>query len=184
MDKLRRQLGRHLTSLLFIVLMAAQPWDVSASTQTTPEYLVKAAFLYNAPKFVDWPQAQAGSPVFIIGVLGDDPFGTYLDELSNRTIRGKRITIRRFSSVERATDCHVVFIAASEQRRLAALLARLRDLPVLTISDIDGFAAAGGMLELTMDKNRLTFSVNHRQAKRQGFRISSQMLKLAREIVE
>ncbi|MGE3551117.1 MAG: YfiR family protein, partial [Geobacter sp.] len=97
---------------------------------------------------------------------------------------GKKVIIRRLTSLERAAECQLLFIAASEQRRLQTVLGRLRELPLLTVSDIDGFAFAGGMLELTMDRNRLTFIANNRQAKRQGLKISSQMLKLAREIVE
>jgi len=154
------------------------------NAQTVTEYEVKSAFLYNAPKFVDWPAEALSSHSFTIGVLGDDPFGSLLDQLAGRTIKGKKVVIRRLTSLERASECQLLFIAASEQRRLQAVLGRLRDLPLLTVSDIDGFAFAGGMLELTMDRNRLTFIANNRQAKRQGLKISSQMLKLAREIVE
>jgi hypothetical protein len=168
-----------LALLLFVL---GHPDGVRA--QTVTEYGVKAAFLYNAPKFIDWPPEALTSASFTIGVLGDDPFGTVLDQLAGRTIKGKKVVIRRLTSLERAAECQLLFIAASEQRRLQTVLGRLRELPLLTVSDIDGFAFAGGMLELTMDRNRLTFIANNRQAKRQGLKISSQMLKLAREIVE
>lgn len=168
-----------LALLLFVLGCPA-----AVAEQPPSEYGIKAAFLYNAPKFVDWPSEALSMPSFTIGVLGDDPFGPLLDQLVGRTIKGKKIVVRRITSLDRAAECQLLFIAASEQRRLAAVLGRLRELPLLTVSDIDGFAFAGGMLELTMERNRLTFIANNRQAKRQGLKMSSQMLKLAREIVE
>lgn len=183
MPRARRHSGisawLHLTLLLLILACPA-----AAAQQTVGEYQAKAAFLYNAPKFVDWPPEALPSSSFIIGVLGDDPFGPLLDQLTGRTIKGKQVVVRRITSLDRAAECQLLFIAASEQRRLSAVLGRLRALPLLTVSDIDGFAFASGMLELTMERNRLTFIVNNRQAERQGLKISSQMLKLAREIVE
>jgi hypothetical protein len=178
---------RHISSSsiwLKLALLLVVGCSAAVAVQTANEYQLKAAFLYNAPKFVDWPAAALSSGTFTIGVLGDDPFGPLLDQLTGRSIKGKQIVIRRITSPERASECQLLFIAASEQRRLPTVLGRLRDLPVLTVSDIDGFAFAGGMLELGMDRNRLTFIANNRQAKRQGLRISAQMLKLAREILE
>ena len=78
----------------------------------------------------------------------------------------------------------MLFIADSEQRRLSAVLSMLRQVPTLTVSDIDGFARGGGMLEMVMDQSRLGFIANNRQARKQGLKISAQMLKLAREIIE
>lgn len=168
--------------LALLLLVLGCP--AAGAAQPASEYQIKAAFLYNAPKFVDWPPEAAAAQVFTIGVLGDDPFGPLLEQLANRTVKGKKVVVRRMTSLDRAVESDLLFIAASEQRRLTAILGRLRDLPVLTISDIDGFAYAGGMIELTMKRDRLSFTVNTRQAKRQGFRISSQLLKLAQEIVE
>lgn len=176
--------SRLVACLLLTPAVLVLLWSGTIAAQTASEYSVKAAFLYNAPKFVDWPPEDVATPVFTIGILGDDPFGADLDQLRNKTIKGKRIVIRRFTSIDNATDCQMVFVSASEQRRLVAVLSRLRGLPVLTVSDLGGFAVAGGILEISMDRNRLTFVVNNRQAKRQGLRISAQMLKLAREIVE
>ena len=180
----QRHTRRLTAAVLLVLLLSCVGWPSNSTAETAGEYQLKAAFLYNAPKFVEWPAEALSSPAFTIGVLGDDPFGPLLDQLAGRSIKGKQIVIRRITSPERATECQLLFIAASEQRRLQAVLGRLRELPLLTVSDIDGFAFAGGMLELGMDRNRLTFIANIRQAKRQGLKISSQMLKLAREIVE
>ena len=168
--------------LALLLLVLGCP--AAGAAQPASEYQIKAAFLYNAPKFVDWPPEAAAAQVFTIGVLGDDPFGPLLEQLANRTVKGKKIVVRRITSPDRAAECQLLFIAASEQRRLSTVLGRLRELPLLTVSDIDGFAFAGGMLELSMDRDRLTFIINNRQSKRQGFKISSQLLKLAQEIVE
>ena len=176
--------GSSAVWLKLALLLLVLGCPAAGTAQSASEYQIKAAFLYNAPKFVEWPAEALTSTSFTIGVLGDDPFGTLLDQLAGRTIKGKKVVIRRLASLERAAECQVLFIATSEQRRLQAVLVRLRELPLLTVSDIDGFAFAGGMLELSMDRDRLTFIINNRQSKRQGFKISSQLLKLAQEIVE
>lgn len=184
MTPVQRHTGRLLALLILSLMALGLCWPDTSLAQKPSEYQIKAAFLYNAPKFVDWPPQGLSSTNFTIGVLGDDPFGPLLEQLATRTVKGKKIVIKRVSSLDRAAESDLLFIAASEQRRLPAVLGRLRELPVLTISDITGFAYAGGMLELAMERGRLTFTVNNRQAKRQGLKISSQMLKLAREIVE
>ena len=167
--------------LLALVLLG---WPDTGRTRDIPEYQLKAAFLFNAAKFVDWPPEALSPEVFTIGVLGEDPFGPALDVLATRTIKGKKIVIRRVSSLDRVRDCQLLFIASSELRRLPAVLSTLRQVPALTISDIDGFASGGGMLEMVMDQGRLGFIANNRQARKQGLKISAQMLKLAREIIE
>lgn len=182
-------LSRHYSGCIGVwlglaLLLSVIGCPAAGAEPSVDEDQVKAAFLYNAPKFVDWPPEALSSSSFIIGVLGDDPFGPWLDQLAGRTVKGKKVVVRRITSLDLAAECQLLFIAASEQRRLPTVLGRLRKMPLLTVSDIDGFAFAGGMLELSMERNRLAFIVNNRQAKRQGLKISSQMLKLAREIVE
>ena len=149
-----------------------------------PEYQVKAAFLLNTIRFVEWPAGENTSADIVIGVLGEDPFGPYLDELAGRKIKGRKIVIRHFSSPDRAAGCQVLFIPDSERRRLQSLLGLLRGYSILTVSDSDGFVHMGGMIEIDLDKGHLVFDVNQRQLSLRGLKISSQMLKLARDIVE
>lgn len=151
---------------------------------TVQEYQIKAAFLYNAAKFIEWPPESSASGSFVIGIIGDDPFGNVLDDLSSKTIRGKKIVIRRFSSLDKVRDCQLLFIPATERRRLSAVLSTSRDYAVLTVSDLDGFAKSGGMIEMAMDKGRLGFDVNNQQVRKQGLKISAQMLKLARTVLD
>lgn len=169
-------------TICFVMLMLL--WGSCALGNTVQEYQIKAAFLYNAAKFIEWPPESNATGSFVIGVLGDDPFGPLLDELSTKTIRGKKIIIRRFSSLDKVRDCHLLFVPASERRRLSAVLSMGRGAAVLTVSDMDGFAKSGGMIEMVMDKGRLGFDVNNQQVRKQGIRISAQMLKLARTVLD
>ncbi len=152
---------------------------------------VKAAFLYNFTKFIQWPDASSEehkSP-FLIGVLGDDPFGTILDEtVQGKTISGHPIRIRRFRwsrSHDRAelTRCHGLFIGRSEQFRLAEILATLTGQPVLTVSDIPDFAQSGGSIGFVLTEGRIRFEMNRQALERARLKASSKLLKLAR-IVE
>jgi hypothetical protein len=145
------------------------------------EYQVKAAFLFNFIKFVDWPAAQlpAGAPVTIC-VLGDDPFGTDLDEtVEGRVVNGRRLLVRRLERARDAEPCHVLFIAGSEEARLAAVLDAVKATSILTIGDMDAFAAKGGMIQLTLSDKKVRFEINREAAERAGVRISSQLLRLA-----
>jgi YfiR/HmsC-like len=157
-------------------------WTGFALGNSVQEYQIKAAFLYNAAKFIEWPPESGTSGSFVIGVLGEDPFGSLLDDLSSKTIKGKKIIIKRFSSLDKVRECHMLFIPATERRRLSVVLSTSRDHAVLTVSDLDGFAKSGGMIELAMDKGRLGFDVNNHQIRKQGLKISAQMLKLARTV--
>lgn len=179
-DRRPVRLGIRLLYILLPVLSCL----LNTQADANQEYKVKAAFLYNAAKFVDWPTDTMAGGSFAVCVLGDDPFGPLLDEFTTRPLKGKRVVVRRFNSLDKLRECQLVFITATERRRLGAVFGVLRDLPVLTVSDMDGFVRSGGMIEMSMDKGKLTFDVNHRQNRRQGLKISAQMLKLAREIVE
>ncbi|MBI3622058.1 MAG: YfiR family protein [Nitrospirae bacterium] len=150
------------------------------------EYAVKAAFIYNFAKFVEWPTPSSGQAseqdgVFVIGILGQDPFGGALDEMvAGKTVRDKKITVKRFSNIEDAMNSHIVFIGHSEKETIARIIKRLDGAPVLTVSDIGRFAELGGMIELVIDQNRVRFAINVAAVEQAGLKPSSQLLKLAR----
>jgi hypothetical protein len=147
------------------------------------EYQVKGAFLFNFAKFISWPaEAFAGpsSPV-VIGVLGQDPFGAWLDEIvQGERVNGRDITIRRLGIRESARDCHILFISESERRRLAEILEELDGASVLTVADMSEFTSAGGVIRLTKEDFRIGLEVNLAAADRAKLRISSRLLSLAR----
>jgi hypothetical protein len=168
------------TVALSVCLFDAIPPRVVA--QTMSEYQLKAAFLVNFGKFVEWPEPAFGGATgpFVIGVVGDDPFGDDLDD----AIEGKRVGVhpivaRRISSSDDMDGLEVVFIGASEKPRLADILRRLNGTFALTVSDIDRFCDVGGIIAFVVDNNRIRFEVNIDAARKRNLRISSKLLSLA-----
>ena len=146
------------------------------------EYHVKAAFLYNFAKFVEWPEEAFRGPndPITIGILGKDPFGSYLDRtIKNKTVKGRNLVVKRFEKANDLQACHILFISASEQKRLSQVLNKLNNWNVLTVSDIESFSRVGGMVNLIREGNKVRFEINVDAAKRAGLKISSHVLKLA-----
>lgn len=165
--------------LLALLLALASP----AAAQV-PEYEAKSEFLERFTRFIDWPPGspaeQPGTP-FVIGVVGRDPFGRYLDALATRTIKGKPVRVRRLSgSTDVAACCHLLFISASEARDLPAILARTAERPVLTVGDTQGYGEAGVLINLVSDGGRIGFEVNDGAVRRSGLKFNSKLLRLAR----
>jgi hypothetical protein len=149
-----------------------------------PEHEIKAAYLYNFGKYVRWPR-RVREREFVIAVLGADPFGAALD----RVVQGNRIdnrpvAIRRVANAAELGACEVLFISASEEPRLEGVLAALPKAPILTVSDMPRFVERGGMIGLVMANRRVQFEVNALQAERAGLALGSQLMRLARSIVD
>lgn len=183
--KRQSTLRRIYTSILLIAAgLASFPFE--AQPQTATEYQVKAAFLYNFAKFVEWPQeALSNEQAFVIGIVGEDPFGAFLDEaVAGKTVRDKRIAVKRFSRMEEAAGAHILFISDSEAGNVARIVKQLNRVPVLTVSDLDRFAERGGMVQLETEQNRVRFAINVAAVERAGLKPSSQLLKLARIVPE
>jgi hypothetical protein len=146
------------------------------------EYRLKAAFLFNFAKFVEWPQqafAEPKSPI-VIGVLGDNPFGTDLEEtVRNKLIGARPVVVKEFQATDPATNCHILFISNSEKKRLPEILAPLRGHSVLTVGDTERFIEAGGMINLVPEGNKIRFQINDETARSAKLRISSKLLSLA-----
>jgi hypothetical protein len=166
--------------------MAALPDKLLAGTGTTREYTVKGAFIYNFALFVDWPPNAfaSDSAPFVIGVLGKNPFGEALDKMQGQSIKGRKVVVRALSNAEEGADCQLVFISASERGRLHQILALLRKGHVLTVSDLEGFTDAGGMVNFVTIEDKVRFEINLKEARSAKLRISSQLLKLARDVIE
>jgi hypothetical protein len=142
------------------------------------EYVIKAAFIYNFVKFVDWP--GGGSSTLIIGVLGNNPFGAALNQLNGKSVKGKTLAVRQCNSVSDAESCQVVFISSSDADRQRQILDSLKSSSILTVGESKGFAQRGGMINFVTEDDRVRFEVNPAAAERARLNISSEMLKLAR----
>ncbi len=151
----------------------------SCTTAQPPgEYEVKAAFLYKFISFVDWPEDDL---IITIGVLGDDPFGAVLNRLTaDKTVNGKKIVVKRFKKVAELEFCHILFISSSEGEHLGEIMKALEHSGTLTVGDMKKFAQSGGIIEFTMEKNKIRFEINIGSARRAGLKISSKLLKLAK----
>jgi hypothetical protein len=167
-------------------LIVGAPAVSQAENPAPGEYDVKAAFLYNFAKFVEWPAESFTTDrmPLTICVLGDNPFGKGFDSIRSKTINNRAIAIREIDDVEAAGACHLLFISMSEQPHVDAVLGSLGKRSVLTVSDMNMFTQAGGMISFVTAENKIRFEINNRATKRAGVKISSQLLKLARTVIE
>ncbi len=146
------------------------------------EPALKAAFIYNFAKFTEWPAdvMTAGRPM-VLCVLGDAAIGEALERaVSGRNLAGHSIGVLQSARDERPRDeCHLLYVSGVTAGQAAQVVAELRDAPVLTISDIDGFTRAGGIAQFFFEHGRLRFGVHLESARRARLRISSRLLALA-----
>jgi hypothetical protein len=151
-----------------------------AQRSAMSEYAVKAAFLYNFAKFVEWPSGAPGGPIKI-GILGKDPFGSTLDStVRGKTANGRSLVVRRLKRTRDARSCHIVFISRSEKGRLTEILTAVKGAPVLTVADTERFAHQGGMVNFYLEQNKVRFEANVRAARHARLTISSKLLRLAK----
>jgi len=146
------------------------------------EYEVKAAFLFNFTKFVEWPPAAFGDEhsLLKICVLGENPFGKTLRSLMGDEVGGRRLSL--VLHPESLETCHVLFVSRSERERLGPILASVRNAPVLTVGDTPGFIDQGGMINFILEGSKVRFDVNQEAAERAGLKISSRLLALAKHV--
>jgi hypothetical protein len=154
----------------------------SPGQQKPSDYQVKAAYLYNFGRFVEWPANISTSKdnPFKICVLGQDPFGPALDStLAGETISGKSVVAKRISSLEESVNCQILFMSSSEDNRLNKVLGTLDKAGVLTVSDMPRFSQRGGMIQFVLEGERVRFEVNLAACQNAGLSLSSELLKVA-----
>ena len=165
--------------VLLAALMVCAPVFSQADDKLVTEYRIKAAFLYNFSRFVDWPDDIPQTDRFTICILGIDPYGDVLDGLAGKAVHGNPLDILRLPGKAVAEECRVVYISGSASRRINSILASLGNRPVLTVSDSAAFAEKGGMIRLKLVDNKVRFDINIDAAQRAGLNISSKLLSLA-----
>jgi YfiR/HmsC-like len=168
-----------------LAVLAAAPGAPSARGQASSpnEYQLKAAFLFNFAKFIDWPPGSFASPQapFSICILGKDPFGQAIDDaLRGKLIGEHSVGVRRAKEVSEVRHCQIVFVAGTETRNIAALLDGVRGANVLLVGEADGFAASGGTIQFMVEENHVRFLINVDAADRSGLKFSSKLLALAK----
>jgi hypothetical protein len=159
---------------------------LTAQTPGTREYQLKAVFIFNFTQFVEWPSASfsnAQSPL-VIGILGKDPFGNYLEEaLSNEKVNGHSLVAHRYNSIEEIEkECNLLYINLPESAKTEKALSSLKGHSILTVSDDPNFLKQGGMIRFYTKENKIQLQINPEAAKSANLTISSKLLRLA-EIV-
>ena len=171
---------------LAVVIAVCGMQYVPAEMRPPTAYQVKAAFLYNFAKFVEWPDtafSNSSAPLNIC-MLGKNPFDATLDDIRDKTVRGRPLSIRMNPGIENLDQCHILFISASEKNQVHQIIQGLNNASVLTVADMEGFTSAGGMINLIMQDNKVSFDINLKSARLTRLKMSSQLLKLAHTVKE
>jgi hypothetical protein len=120
----------------------------------------------------------------VLCILGKDPFGGGMDAVKGRPVKNRRLIVRQINGIDEMGQCQILFISSSEKGHLPEILAAVARLPVLTVSDIKNFAQTGGVIGFVTVDERIRFDINQAAAERADLQISSQLLKLARSVVQ
>ena len=168
-----------LTLILGLSLIGGN--DKAQENQPT-EYQIKAAFLFRFAMFVEWPErafASRTSP-FVIAVLGENPFHDDLSKtVQNKKIDDHPLLVKEVRLPMEATNCHLLFISASEKKRLPEILDSLKGTSVLTVSEMERFTETGGMINFVLKGANIRFQINKDAATAAGLKISSKLMIVA-----
>ena len=177
-----RRLARVLAAALLAAgVQAGSPVDVQS--QTVHEYEIKAAFLYNFVKFVEWPnEALPETSDITVCVLGGEPSVDPLESIQGKIVRGRRLSVRRIRAIKDVESCHVLFISSSEESRLPQVMQNLHGSSVLTVGEMERFIPSGGIINFVIERNKVRFEINPNGAERARLKLSSQLLSLARVV--
>jgi uncharacterized protein DUF4154 len=159
---------------------------ICADTSRT-EYQLKAAYLLNFLKFVEWPTDGPAAPQgkWVIGFVGDSPVGAELALMAEgKTVEGRGLLVKRLHPKDNPRECDIIFVSASEEKHLAAILMGLQGSSVLTVADFDKFIERGGMIQFVTDGERIRMDVNLGATGRARLKVSSKLLALAQAVTE
>lgn len=190
--------------MILVLALLAGGLAPQARAHHSPEYHVKAAFVYNFIRFVDWPKEKAAdsNEAITIGVLGKDPFEDAFEPLKDKQAKGRKVVVKRFKGFEELKKssqgdkselqhqikalrkCYLLFICSSEEKALGDIITSVKDHPVLTVGDMPGFLEAGGIVNFVMEEKKVRFEINITAARHAKLKISSKLLRLAKRVVK
>jgi hypothetical protein len=168
---------------------------VRADSVKSKEYQIKAAFLYNFVKFVDWPKGKPSDEKTItIGIIGESPFGEAFEPLKDKEAKNKKVEIKLFRSVQESKlpdeqieairRCHVLFICRSEAEQFGKIKDSLKGHSILTVGDMKDFLTSGGIINFVKEEEKVRFEINNTAAKKAKIEIRSKLLRLAKKVVD
>jgi hypothetical protein len=192
MNTLRIKINSLVIPALILVISVHA---TAAESGRNQEYKVKAAFIYNFIKFVDWPKEKiADSNSITIGILGKNPFGKAFEPLKDKRLREKKVIVKPFKGFEEAKQtgeeietlrrCHVLFVCRSETKYLNEIIESVRDHNVLTIGDTKDFLESGGIINFLMEDEKVRFEIHNAAAKKARLDIRSKLLRLAKRTID
>jgi len=174
------------SSVALWLFLIASP-EALPQNEEGAEYPVKLAFLYNFTKFVEWPPGSypaPGSP-FLICIVGHDPFSQILEgELRTRNVEDHPLDVRTLKPNDKLSVCQIVFVPAPEKQQEDRIVSGLKGIGTLTVGESEGFAVLGGIINFTVDANKVHFEVNRLAAQRAGLKLSSRLLSIAKLVQE
>jgi YfiR/HmsC-like len=182
LSKASLEASQKIVFRLVAVVFAGMLLAFQSNAQAMDEYAVKAAFLYNFAKFVDWPPEVFKTPKdpIVVCVLGRNPFGSSLEDvIRGKSIEGRAFVFRQVADVDQANACQILFIAAAEGKHFRSLYGISKPTGILTVGESEGFATGGGIVNLKLDAGRVRFEINVDAAEHAQLHISSKLLSLA-----
>lgn len=189
-SSVRARVGvRQFAHVAALLLAAHFPMAIRAvyAAQSPTEYQVKAAYLFNLLKFVEWPDNPVVDPhaKWVIGIIGSTPIGDELTRLiEGKNVLGRELEVKKFQAADNPRDCNILFVSESEQKRLPSILAALRGSSVLTVGDMDHFIGEGGMVQFVVEDARVRIAIDVGATSRASLKVSSKLLSLARLVTE
>jgi hypothetical protein len=163
--------------LLLITTAVATP--ARGQDRKPSEYEVKAVFIYNLAKFVEWPDKSLDNiSTLNLYILGDDPFENDMDAIRNKLIKGKKVVIKQIDSPDALKNAGILFISSSEKEQLRDILKGISGLPILTVGDTQSFAQRGVMVNFYLENNKIRFEINLEAANLAGLKINSNLLRM------
>jgi YfiR/HmsC-like len=178
--------GRRRRVVLSALLALVAAFPVAAVVQDTLENDVKAAFLFNFTKFIEWPALPGpDAEPFRICVMADDRFDRAVDRIiEGETVDGRRLVRSEPQTAQDARACAMLYVGRAAGDRGVRLLGAVRDLPVLTVGDSPLFVQQGGAIQFVLENNRVRFDIGAPAVQRSGLKVSSKLLRIARTVVE
>ena len=176
---------RKLAAILILVTIIATVvvFPVKGEERKLGEYEVKAAFLYNLAKFIEWPDKSLdNSSTLTVYILGDDPFGAKLDAIKGKLIKGKTVVVKQIDSPDTLRNVGILFISSSEKEQIPDILKSISSKPILTVGDTQSFANKGVMVNFYTDNDKIRFEINIEATRLAGLKISSNLLKLGKVV--
>jgi hypothetical protein len=177
-------MARRLGFGLGLVALVASSAEAQAGS--ADEYSVKAAYLYNFAKFVEWPAetGDLGKPL-VIAVLGKNDFGAVLKRtVQGETVNGRVISVLSVSRLEDLLYCHILFLGSLNKKRLAGILRATEGAGILTVSETDEFIQLGGVIAFVSEGNKIRFEINLGAARQNRLNISAKLLRVAKGVRE